>query len=263
MGYGLPYEYRTPDGEHEDWEAAHGYLKALEGSGRPIVVAIIDPRQEELNPRYRSHLTEQIGFLRERSVRGERPSVHWYALDWPDPEQPCGEFTIDERLFAGARLSTVDGDDYFGLDLDLGSIKLVVMDSNINMNDALNEWMRRRKGYLHLRAPITLSEIEGKLEGEPDQQALHEMKETLNELRVRLAEHGATVATNLSDDELRAASKSASLMLHTSGRMNKVQPGERGELLFETLVAALREPSGSEGPSPEAEGEGFEPSSRP
>ena len=40
MNNALPSEYRTPDGETEDWQTTLGFLAALERSGSPIVVVI-------------------------------------------------------------------------------------------------------------------------------------------------------------------------------------------------------------------------------
>jgi hypothetical protein len=117
--HGLPAEYHTPAGEREDWEAALGYLQALEKSRSPIVMAIIDLRLGELNPGYTVRLTEQIGFLRRLPDHGDRTTIHRFAVNWPDRDQSCGVLTLDERLFEGARLGTNDGDDYFALTLDL------------------------------------------------------------------------------------------------------------------------------------------------
>jgi hypothetical protein len=99
-----------------------GYLEALEKSNRPVVVAVDDERMK--TPGLKSHLYQQIGFLRKRPARTEAPTLHLFDLNWPDSEQACGLFMLDERLFEGATLSTVDGDDYFGLSLAFGPVTI-------------------------------------------------------------------------------------------------------------------------------------------
>jgi hypothetical protein len=237
--HGLPAEHHTPAGEHEGWDAALGYLQALEKSGRPIVVAISDPRQEQLG---RPYATEQIGFLRMLPDREDQPQVHRFAVNWPDPDQPCGVLTVDGRRFEGARLSTGDGDHYFGLKLALGAIGVWVLDSNSNMDSAVGEWTKRyRQTYLDLPTP---DEIEQKWKAEPNRARIRSIKQDLEEVRHELVKRGATVAEGMSETELAAAAERVSWNLRTSGRMSKVDPTEWRTLWLEEFADNLREGAG-------------------
>jgi hypothetical protein len=235
--HGLPAEYRTPEGTKEDLQTALGYLGALEKSNRPVVVAVDDERIQ--TPGFKFRLYQQIGFLRKRPAREEAPTLHLFDLNWPDPEQACGIFMIDERLFEGATLRTVDGDDYFSLGLRLGRVKIVVLDSNTNMDRALEEWRgRQHRTYLDLP---TSSEIEEKWRLEPNREVIREIKQRLTETRAALAERGVTVAAGMSDAELEAASDRVVWRLRTSGRMRNVPNTEWLGLFFDDLAAALRD----------------------
>ncbi len=234
--HGLPAEYRTPEGTKEDLQTALGYLEALEKSNRPVVLAVYDERME--TPGFKSRLYQQIGFLRKRPARREAPTLHLFDLNWPDPEQACGVFMLDERLFEGATLSTVDGDDYFWLSLNLGSVKVMVLDSNMNMDRAYREWSERQhRTYLDLPTP---GEIEKKWRLEPNRDVIREIRERLAETRAALAERGVTV-TEMSDAELEAAGNRVSWRLRTSGRMAKVPNTEWLGLFRDDLAAALRQ----------------------
>jgi hypothetical protein len=217
-------------------QAALGYLAALEKSNRPVVIAVDDERLE--TPGFKSHLYQQIGFLRKRPARKEAPTLHLFDLNWPDPEQACGLFMLDERLFEGTTLSTVDGDDYFWLSLACGPVTILVMDSNLNMDRASAEW-RARQHHTYLDLP-TPSEIEEKWRLEPSREVLREIKERLADTRAALAERGVTVA-QMSDAELEAASNRVSWRLRTSGCMAKVPNTEWLGLFLDDLAAALRE----------------------
>jgi hypothetical protein len=237
--HGLPAEYRTAEGEEETWEAASGYLDALQRSPLPVVVAIFDPRLVDLNRGFKARLTQQIGFLRRFPVRAEHPHIHRFGVNWPDPDQPCGEFLVDERLFTGAGLSTLDGDDYFQLRVDLGPVSILVLDSNTNMDRAYNEWAdRQHHSYLSLPSP---REIEEKWRAEPNPDVIRKMRESLDALRVELVSEGATKAREMTDAELAAASERVSWTLRTSGRMTKVHHTEWRRLWIDELVANLRE----------------------
>jgi hypothetical protein len=233
--HGLPYEYRTPEGTKEDLQAALGYLTALEKSNRPVVVAVGD---ERMTPDF---LYKQIGFLRERSTtaREEAAKLHLFGLNWPDPEQACGLFMLDERLFEGATLSTVDGDDYFWLSLAFGPVTIVVMDSNANMDGAVAQWRaRQHQTYLDLPTP---SEIEEKWRLEPNRELIQEIRQRLAATRAALAERGVTLPADMTDAELEAASNSVAWRLRTSGRMNQVPHTEWLDLVLDDLGAALGE----------------------
>ena len=233
--HGLPAEYRTPEGTKENLEATLGYLEALVKSKRPVVVAGDDVRME--TPGFKSHLYQQIGFLRKRPTRTEAPTLHLFDLNWPDPEQGCGLLTLDERLFEGATLGTDDGDDYFSLSLACGPVTIRVMDSNINMDRAATEWRERQhRTYLDLPTP---SEIEEKWQLAPNREVVREIKPRLAEIRAALAERGVTA--QMSDAELEAASNRVSWTLRTSGRMAKVPNTEWLGLFLDDLAAALRE----------------------
>jgi hypothetical protein len=233
--HGLPAEYRTPDGTQEDWETTLGYLGALERSGRPIVAAIRDPRMEKSG--HHVQLYQQIGFLRRLPVVEEIPAVHRFALNWPDPDQQCGVFMVDEGLFEGATLDTVDGDDYFGLGLTLGPVEIVLLDSNTNMDHALDEWSKRQhQTYLDLPTP---SEVEEKWRLEPNPEVVEQTRQRLGECRAGLAERGVPV-DHMSDAELEAAGNRISWTLRTSGRMSKVHHSEWVGLWLDDLAAALR-----------------------
>jgi hypothetical protein len=228
--HGLPAEYHTPDGEREDWTAVLGYLRTLEKSGRPVVVAITDLRH--------TRLSEQIGFLRVLPDHADQPTVHRLALNWPDPDQSCGEYTVDERLCEGATLSTSDGDDFFWLTLALGPVAMVVLDSNANMWRAGEEWRRRwRRTYYSLP---TAEEIERKWEAEPDRVRIRELKRELEQLRADLVERGATRAEGMSAAELSAAGERVSWNLRASGRMGKVDPEDWYMLWVDEFADQLR-----------------------
>ncbi len=202
-------------------------------------MAIIDPRQQQLSPGYRSRLTEQIGFLRALPANEDLPSVHCFALNWPDPDQPCGVFIVDERLFEGASLSTNDGDDYFGLKLALGPIAVVLLDTNINMENAYLEWRQRwQRTYLALPSA---DEIEKKWQAEPNRERIRSIKEEMERLRADLVERGATAAREMSDAQLAAASERVAWNLRTSGRMSRVPHAEWRTLWLDEFADNLRE----------------------
>jgi hypothetical protein len=235
--HGLPAEYRTPPDEVEEWSTTVAYLQALEGCGRPIVIAVRDPRQSE--PGFRLWLNEQIGFLRLMPTDERAPNQLWLALNWPDMDQPCGRYAIDQRLFEGATLHTTDGDDYFGLAVHLGPVTITVMDNNINLEHASEEW-RRRYHQTYLDLPRA-REIEEKWESEPDRDTVRSMKEDVARWRHALVERGATAAEEMSDAELEAAANRVSWRLRTSGRMAHV-PHERWlDLFLEEFASNLRQ----------------------
>ncbi|MGB2851698.1 MAG: hypothetical protein WBC01_08515 [Solirubrobacterales bacterium] len=237
--HGLPADYRTPPGEPEDWEAALGYLRTLANSRRPIVAAIVDPRSEELNPRYKSRLTQQIGFLQQLPVHDDRPAVHRFALNWPDPNQPCGEFTIDKRLFEGASLGTIDGDDYFGLELDLGPISVLLLDTNTNMENAYRDWGKRyHQTYLDLPSA---SDIEKKWRAEPNREHVRAQKQYWAHRRAELVKRGAVAAEDMSDAALEAAGQRVAWYIHTSGRASTVHRSEWRALYLEEFSRHLRD----------------------
>jgi hypothetical protein len=192
--HGLPAEYRTPDGEHESWEATLGYLKALGDCGSPIVVATTDKR---IINRY----TEQIGFLRYggRDHRDpNRPPYEWFSLFWPDPEQLAGRVRLYEHLFEGATLSTMDGDDYFGLELAFGTTRVVFLDSNINLDDA------HPKRTRELDDLPTAEEVERDLAAFPESEVSQRIRSQIVALRGQLVELGAERAKTMSDSDLMA-----------------------------------------------------------
>jgi hypothetical protein len=231
--HGLTAEYRTPEGTKEDLQTALGYLEALEKSNLPVVVAVRDERMTS------GYLYQQIGFLRERPTREEAPKVHLFDLNWPDPEQACGLFMLDERLFEGATLSTADGDDFFWLSLAFGPVTILVMDSNSNMNRASTEWRaRQHKTYLDLPMP---SEIEEKWRLEPNREVIEEIRQRLAETRAALAERGITLPADMTDAELEAAGSRVAWRLRTSGRMSQVPNTEWLDLFLDDLAAALGE----------------------
>lgn len=238
--HGLPAGYRTPEGETEPWEAAVDYLAALvESSKRPVVVVTLEPRLANLNRRYGARLTEQIGFLRRLPVRDDYPYVHRFALNWPDRDQPCGQFIVDERLYEGATLSTNDGDDYFCLRLDLGSIALALLDANTNMDHAYAEWAsRRHQTYLTLPSA---REIEEKWAAEPNRRVIKNERARIAELRASMVARGVTTAREMTDAELAAAAERVSWHLRTSGRMSGIHHSEWLQLYLDELAAQLGE----------------------
>ena len=140
-----------------------GYLQSLETSGRPIVLAIANPRWRELDAGG-IWLTRQVGFLQRLPDREDRTTMHRFAVDWR-PAQSCGEFYLDERVLGRAQLRTNDGDDYFRLELDLGAVSVLLMDANANMDGATREWRERyRQTYYDLPGA---SEIEEKWRASP------------------------------------------------------------------------------------------------
>jgi hypothetical protein len=218
----LPADYSTPSGEQESWEATLGYLRALEKAEHPVVLAVVDPHRQA-EDLHRSDVMRQIGFLRVRPDRPNRPEDHLFELNWPDPDQPCGYFTVDERLFNGATLHTNDGDDYFILRLDLGTTVLELLDSNINMEHAYGEWQQRRQKT-----------------AEPDEEVLRLAKATLAETRAALVERGATAAKDMSDAELEAVGLRVTWSLRSSGRMSKVPRSEWNSLWLDEFAQKLR-----------------------
>jgi hypothetical protein len=235
--HGLPAEYYTPDGESESWEDVLGYLGALESSGRPVVLATEDSRLGELNPGVRLQATKQIGFLQCLPLMHSGAEVHRFGLNWPDPDQPCGEFVIDQRLVEGARLGTADGDDYFRLALDLGPVALAIVDSNTNMDQAYEEWARRQhRSYLSLPSA---REVEEKWRAETNAEVVKQRREELAALRRALVERGSVVASEMSDAELAAASERVSWRLRTSGRMSKVHHSGWKQMWFDELASDL------------------------
>ena len=235
--HGLPAEYRTPEGTKEDLQTALGHLRTLEKSNRPVVVAVHDERMK--TPLFKSHLYQQIGFLREMPTREEPPKLHLFDLNWPDPDQACGLFMLDERLFEGATLNTFDGDDYFSLRLAFGPVTILVMDSNTNMERAVTEWRaRQHQTYLDLPTP---SEIEDKWRLEPNREVIQEIRQRLAETRAALAERGVSLPAEMSDAELEAAGNRIGWRLRTSGRMSQVPNTEWLDLFLDDLVAALGE----------------------
>jgi hypothetical protein len=235
--HGLPAEYRTPEGTKENLQTALRYLEALEKSSRPIVVAVRDERMK--TPGFKPLLYQQIGFLREGPPREEAANLHLFDLNWPDPEQACGVFMLDERLFEGATLSTADGDDYFWLSLAFGPVTILVMDSNINMDGAFTEWRaRQHQTYLDLPTP---SEIEEKWRLEPNSEVMQELSQRLAETRAALADRGVTLPADMTDAELEAAGNRVAWRLRTSGRMNQVPNTEWLDVFLDDLAAALGE----------------------
>lgn len=140
----LPPEHRGPI---ESWEEALSHLDALVESGRPIVVRLGITTTED---RYRSY-AEFRGLLRPIPIARRRPvdeviyEVAPYTIgvapgrgrfyepnERPKPGEEGGLNVValvpDE--FAGGRLTTHDGDDYFYLGLDMAGITVVFMDAN-------------------------------------------------------------------------------------------------------------------------------------
>ena len=241
--HGLPADYSTPAGESEGWASTMAYLQSLETSGRPIVLAIANPRWRELDEASGGiWLTRQVGFLRRLPDREDRTTMHRFAVNWPDPAQSCGEFYLDERVFERAQLRTNDGDDYFRLELDLGAVSVLLMDANANMDGATREWRERyRQTYYDLPAA---SEIEEKWRAEPNREQLRTIKQHLAQLRADLVKRGATAAEGMSDAELEAASHRVAWGLRTSGRMSDVDREEWPALYLEEFARNLREGAG-------------------
>ena len=234
----LPPEYQTPEGELEDWPAALSYLRAIERSQSFVVVAVSDPRLVERNPGFRIHATKQIGFLRRLPVRSDLPHIHRFGLSWPDREQPAGEFSIDERLFEGASLSTFDGTSFFGLTLRFGAFDMLVSDPNTSLEEAQTERSSRQKpGYFDLP---TGSQIEEQLQAQPGNEAMNEIKREMDDLRSRLAASDVSVEA-MSDAELLAAALRVRQRLTQSGRMSGLEPGAKIALTLAELKEALRE----------------------
>ncbi len=234
--HGLPAEYRTPDGAMESWEATLGYLDALAACQRAIVGAVEEPAMDRLGHGIR--LSEQIGYLKH--LPSNVPEVHRWGLNWPDREQQCGVLSIGERLFKGARLDTVDGDDYFGLGVELGNVRVVFLDANTNMDRAEEQWFeKRRQTYLNLPTPREIGE---KLEAEPDRAYRERMGGELAALRADLVRRGGTAAAEMSDSELVAAVMRVKARLEHEGT-----PLEDETEWVSALAAALRrgeEPGG-------------------
>jgi hypothetical protein len=237
VGHGLPAEYSTPDGEQESLEAVLGYLAALEESGHPIVLAVFDPEQDEFGFKHR--LTRQIGFLRKLPGGERQPTIHRFGLNWPDPDQACGEFVVDERHLKDARLSTVDGDAYFSLSIQVGSVNLLLLDSNLEMDRAQQEW-QERYGRTYGELP-SAREIEEKWAAE-DPDDLRALREELTRLREDLVERGAARAKDMSDAELQAAGDRVGWKLRTSGQMARVDKSEWKNLWIADLMEMLRKP---------------------
>lgn len=236
--HGLPAEYATPEGGIEKWDAVVGYLRALEKSRRPIVIAITDARQEDLSFGHEARLNQQIGFLRVLPNLEERPLVHRLRLDWPEPDQICGVYTVDERLLDRASLHTNDGDDYFGLRLDLGPVALVLMDANTNMDSAYEQWKERyQQTYLALPSA---AEIEQKWQAEPDPDRLAAIRQEMKELRAELVDRGASVAEEMSDVEIAAAAERVAWALRMSGRMLNVPHADWRTLWLDEFADSLR-----------------------
>jgi hypothetical protein len=188
--HGLPSEYSTAATETEDWIATVGYLKALARSGRPIVVALSDERA--------SHsYVEQIGFLRHLDeIRPDGSES--FSLHWPDEEQLSGRLHLPESGFEGARLSTVDGDDYFGLKLSYGNFQIVVCDSNVRLDQAHPQ---RTRGLDDLPTP---ADMELELARLPQSEVGRQVLDEISALREALTASGADKAATLSDSELMA-----------------------------------------------------------
>src|SRR3954452_17416821 len=109
-----------------------GYLSALAKSRRPIVVAV-DTRDAQ------ERLTQQIGFLRHdgrHRLPPSQPEYESFSVYWPDPNQLAGRVALYEHRFEGAMLSTADGDDYFGLGMSFGEVRIVFLDSNTHLDRA-------------------------------------------------------------------------------------------------------------------------------
>ena len=237
----LPSEYQTPEGELEDWPAALSYLRALETSHSFVVVAVSDPRLAERNPGFRIHVTQQIGFLRRLPVRSDLPHIHRFGLSWPDREQPAGEFSIDERLFEGASLSTTDGTTFFGLTLRFGIFDLLVTDPNTSLEEAQEERSTRRKpGYFDLP---TAAQIGEQLQAQPGNETMNEIKREIDDLRSKLSRSDVSVES-MSDAELLAAALRVRQGLTQSGRLSGLEPGAKIALTLSELEEALREREG-------------------
>jgi hypothetical protein len=218
----------------EGWQEALAYLDALERSRIPIVVVIDDDRMEF--PGYHARLYQQIGYLKRKPVDERALGLHQFGLNWPDPDQPCGIFMVDENLFQGATLSTIDGDDYFGLELHLGPISILLVDSNTNMDRARVQWNKRRhQTYLDLPGA---AEIEEKWKTEP-QVVMRQAQDRLAEQRALLAKRGVTRAAEMTDAELEAAGNRVAWRLRTSGRMKDVHQSKWPALFVDELAKHL------------------------
>ena len=113
------------------WTDVLHYLKVLADSGLVIVAGSRDVRAPS------GPLSQQRGYLgspREHRFVEFKPSPIGYLcpLHWPKPDDHAGYVTIYEHLFETATLSTVDGDDYFWLNVILGPTEVFFEDSARN-----------------------------------------------------------------------------------------------------------------------------------
>lgn len=192
--HGLPAEYTTPDGHLENWQAILRYLAALEKSCRPIVVAVEVDRAG-------SYLTQQIGFLRHHGqgqTSSSSPHFESFSLYWPDPEQLAGGVALYEHLFKGATLRTVDGDDYFWLALGFGELRIMFLDSNINLDRA--HPIRRRE----LDDLPTADDFSREFAAGGTDEFVQKLRVELAGLRTQLIALGAERAAHMSDEEIMA-----------------------------------------------------------
>jgi hypothetical protein len=227
--HALPAEYRTPEGDLEDWAATLRYLGALERSGRPIVVAVSSGTAQA-----EGLATQQIGFLRHQGQHRLAPNLPAYEsfdLYWPDREQLAGHVALYEHLFEGAILSTNDGDDYFSLSLRLGELRIVFLDSNVHLDRA---HPKRERELDDLPTP---ADLEQEWEGYPSEWR-RKVRSAISGLRQELVNHGAAAVKTMSDSEMMSTAVRARWKL-------RQHPAE-GDDWVAALAAAIRE--GEHGP---------------
>jgi hypothetical protein len=198
--HGLPAEYQTPEAQPEDWDTTLGYLDALVNCGSAIVVAVHEDALAP--PKTRLRLTQQIGFLSHGRRLENAPGHRLFELNWPDREQPSGFLAIAEHLFEGASLSTVDGDDYFGLEITVGSSQILILDANTNMDHAEKERARRIRE--EDRDLPDADQIQARWLEWPDHEVTRLEQAKAKELREELVRQGAVLAAEKSDAELAA-----------------------------------------------------------
>jgi hypothetical protein len=233
--HGLPPEHHTEDDASEDWETVLGYLRALEKCRLPIFVAISEADSF-------TNYSEQIGYLRTLGPSSKDPTTWQFQLHWPSTAEPIARVTLPTADLRRASLSTDDGDDFFVLALQFGTVRVCLQESVTSFLMSSNDgFVRMEAEDMPTAEEITKQWQEDAARDERGAKFAKTIREQVARFRVQLVKRGALQAEEMSEAEIYAAMIRVNLQLKKASQGQRWKSRDHMDEIVDELARELRE----------------------